>query len=109
MGNNWGDGISSSENKNYDYLLRKKAGVYIANSVSVDDSENTKRTKSQTTGKYKDVILLKMKEYNERLRVVAKEEGKKHHTLAREFIVAGIKRLEKRHKKEKFIDKQYDI
>ena len=78
-------------NENYDYLTKDKQKRILK------------------TGKYKNVLLLDMKEFQVRLREVAKEEGKKHHSLAREFIISGIKRLEKRHKKEKFIDKQYSI
>jgi hypothetical protein len=68
-----------------------------------------KSIKSSKAGKYKEKILLNMKGFKDRLRVVAKEEGKPHHTLATDLIIAGIKSLERKHKKEKFIDSKYTL
>ena len=83
---------------NYTHLINK----------SEAEVSNPKSNKKEN-GKYKQYLLINMKDYGERLREVAKEEGKAHHTLAKEFIIAGIKRLEKHHKKEKFIENQYNI
>lgn len=98
------------EYKGYDIPLGRNHEYLVAKGILEDKGIIVKKSNNRVkTGKYRNKLLLDMKEYQERLRIVAKEEGEKHHTLAKQFIIAGIKRLEKKHKKEKFIEKKYSI
>jgi len=56
--------------------------------------------KKKTKGRHKEKILLNLQGFKSRLRSVAKKEGKRHHTLAKDLIIEGVLRMEKKHRND---------
>jgi len=96
---NWEGGYTNrGENKIFEMLESRK------NEKSVPMKRKT------STGKYKNQVVLDLKDgFKERLKQVAREDGKAYHALARELIIRGVKRLELRNRKEKHTEKQYTL
>jgi len=86
-------------NKNYDYLKRNQ-NKGLVDDITVVSVNKTEKRSVESTDKYKEKLLLNLRGFKDRLRNVAKVEGKAYHTLATDIIIAEIKRLEKKHKEE---------
>jgi len=103
--------IEALENKSIKIV--KDSDTILNESVKIVKEFTTIATESDATekksGKYDEKLLLNMRGFKDRLRKVAKEEGKAHHTFATDIIIAEILRLEKKHKKQKYIEQQYTI
>ena len=89
----------SAKTKKDTFIIVKESSI-----VAKDPDKTEKKL-----GKYDEKLLLNMRGFKDRLRKVAKEEGKAHHTFATDIIIAEILRLEKKHKKQKYIEQQYTI
>jgi len=74
---------------NYERLEREKLEQQVI----------TSSPKRKLTGKHKEKITLNLNGFKGLLREVAKQEGKRYHTLATDFIIAGVKKLEKKYNK----------
>ena len=87
----------AKDNEYGGYEVRPKAGLNYE-IITAQNFISSKKLKLPI--KYSDRITLTLNEHKELLKQVAKEEGKRYHTLATELIISGIKRLEKNHQKK---------
>jgi phage protein D len=123
--NDWNYEVPMRFGENYNHITKKVEEVTLTDVIDKkadiieNKSKNNKKAArvidkklnivKKNTGKYDEKLLLNMRGFKDRLRKVAKVEGKAHHTLATDVIIAEILKLEKKHLKEKYIEKQYSI
>lgn len=57
--------------------------------------------KKKPTGRHKEKMTLNLRGFKNRLKIIAKKEGRHYHTMATDILVAEVLRIERRYKKEK--------
>jgi hypothetical protein len=67
--------------------------------IALETQINAKNRISKKNYKQKEKICITLTGYKEKLKAVAEQDGKRYHTLASDFVIEGIMRLERKNKK----------